>query len=77
MAISEGYRKNFETLQRAFDNGHCALMECTDAKTGQTVIAVCAVGHTSGGEFEFFPLAKMFDGNPYRELNPPGMKEED
>lgn len=68
--ITKGYRANFETLERAFKHGDVALMECTDAVTGKPVIAICAVD-TVNGECEFSPLAKMFDGNPYEELNPP------
>lgn len=68
--ITKGYRANFETLERAFKHGDVALMECTDAMTGKPVIAICAV-NTVNGEYEFSPLAKMFDGNPYEELNPP------
>lgn len=68
--ITKGYRANFETLERAFKHGDVALMECTDAVTGKPVIAICAV-NTINGEYEFSPLAKMFDGNPYEELNPP------
>ena len=68
--ITEGYKANFETLKRAFKNKVVALMECTDAVTGKPVIAICAV-NTANGEYEFSPLAKMFDGNPYEELLPP------
>jgi hypothetical protein len=68
--ITKGYRANFETLKKAFKNKAVALMECTDAVTGKPVIAICAV-NTVNGEYEFSPLAKMFDGNPYEELNPP------
>ena len=68
--ITEGYKANFETLKRAFKNKVVALMECTDAVTGKPVIAICAV-NTTNGEYEFSPLAKMFDGNPYEELLPP------
>lgn len=68
--ITKGYRANFETLERAFKHGDVALMECTDAVTGKPVIAICAV-NTVNGEYEFSPLAKMFDWNPYEELNPP------
>ena len=68
--ISKGYKANFETLKRAFKNKVVALMECTDAVTGKPVIAICAV-NTANGEYEFSPLAKMFDGNPYEELLPP------
>jgi hypothetical protein len=70
MTISKGHKANFETLKKAADNGDLALMECVDAKTGKPVIAVCAVNRV-GDEFEFVPMAKMFDGNPYDELVPP------
>ncbi len=68
--ISKGHKANFETLKKAFKNDDVILMECTDAVTGKPVIAICAV-NTVNGEYEFSPLAKMFDGNPYEELNPP------
>ena len=70
MTIQEGYVKNFETLKRATNNGDLALMECTDKATGRPVITVCAVQFVEG-EYEIVPLAKMFDGNPYEELDPP------
>ena len=70
MAISAGHKANLETLKAAFEAGDVALLECTDAKTGLPVIALCAVNRVDG-EFEFAPFAKMFDGNPYEELMPP------
>ena len=70
MAISNVYEANFKTLKRAFKNGDVCLLECQDAATGKTVIAVCAISKV-GEEYTFAPLAKMFDGNPYEELNPP------
>lgn len=70
MAILEGYKANFEILKRACKNGDLALMECQDKATQKTVIAICAVGKEKG-EYVFSPVAKMFDGNPYEELNPP------
>ena len=68
--ITKGYKTNFATLKRAFAHGDVALMECTDTATGKPVITICAV-NTINGEYEFTPLAKMFDGNPYEELSPP------
>ena len=68
--ISKGHQANFETLKKAFKNKAVALMECTDAETGKPVITVCAVNIVNG-EYEFIPLAKMFDGNPFEELLPP------
>ncbi len=68
--ISAGHKANFETLKRACDNGDLALLECTDVVSGKPVIVIAAVGRDDG-DYTFFPLAKMFDGNPYDELNPP------
>jgi len=70
MAIPDGYRANFETLRRAFLNGDAALLECTSRETGEPVYAVVAV-QQQGDEFELVPFAKLFDDNPYEELDPP------
>ena len=70
MAIPKAYSNNFETLQRAQDNGDLALVECTDAKTGKPVYTLCAM-QPAGDGYLMVPLAKMFDGNPYEELVPP------
>lgn len=68
--IKPGYKANFNTLQRAMDAREVALLECTDKATGRPIIALCAVDY-DGEMFSFVPLAKMFDGNPYDELDPP------
>lgn len=68
--ISEGYKHNFGLLRRAFDNAQAALVECRDAKTGEPIMAVCAV-RLIESKFVMTPLAKMFDGNPYEEVLPP------
>jgi len=67
----EGYMPNFETLERASADGRLALVECRDAKTGELVPAVCAIGNAEGGEFQIVPLARMLDGNPFETLVPP------
>jgi len=71
MAIPEGYKKNFATLIEASDNKALCLMECTDKITGKIIIAVCAAWVDENSMYNFTPIAKMFDGNPYEELNPP------
>lgn len=70
MAIPKGHRANLETIIRAAKNGDLCVMECTDKATGKPVIALCAAGR-NGKEIVMSPLAKMFDGNPYEELDPP------
>jgi hypothetical protein len=71
MAITEGYKKNFETLRRAFDDGNVALVECKD-NTGAFVYTICAMSSVDdSSDVAIVPLARLFDGNPYDELIPP------
>jgi hypothetical protein len=69
--INEAYKNNFATMERAFAAKDVAILECQDKRTGKVVIAVCATQREPGGTTAIVPLAKMFDGNPYEELNPP------
>ncbi len=71
MALSVGYRTNFDTLRRAFLAGDAALMECQLATTGEAVAVVCAANRQDDGSVEFAPFAMLFPGNPYELLNPP------
>jgi len=68
--IPKGHKNNFETLKQAVANGDLALMECQSSATGKPVMVLCAVNR-SRDEFEFVPVAKLFDGNPYDEVIPP------
>jgi len=71
MSLAPGHRDNFETLQRAFNQGDVALVECQLVKTGESVPVICAANHHDDGMIEFVPLAIMFNGNPYELLRPP------
>lgn len=76
MAIPDGYKANLETIIRAAKDDNLSLVECTDKKTGKTVIALCAMSFEDG-DYLIAPFAKMFDGNPYDELDPPYLEVED
>jgi len=76
MAIPIGHHSNLATIIAAARNNDLCLMECRDAATGETVIALCAA-HREGKEIVFSPLAKLFNGNPYEELTPPISEEVD
>lgn len=69
--IAAGYKHNFETLQRAFEAGDIALLECTERATGKPAVVLVAVNREADGGAEFVPLARLFDGNPYDQLDPP------
>ena len=71
MALSIGYRANFDTLRQAFLSGDAALMECQIAATGEPVAVVCAANRHEDGSVEFAPFAMLFNDNPYEMLNPP------
>ena len=71
--LRPGDRVNFDTLRRACDAGDLALVECTD-HSGQYVAVLAAVGYDAvRQEFVLTPLARMFDGNPYLEVQPTGV----
>lgn len=74
--IPDGVKTNFQTMKNAMLSDRLALMECQDKTTGKTAYVVCMVNILKGEikQFEFVPVAKMFDGNPYQELNPPDPK---
>jgi hypothetical protein len=77
MAIPEAYTKNFETLERAAGNGDLCIAECKDKKTGKMVIAICAVWLDDANLVTLVPLAKMFDGDPFDELEAPGSSSDE
>ncbi len=70
MAIPDHVRTNFDTLLRAAANGDLALMDCTDALTGEPRYVLCAVGR-AGEEFVFTPFGHLAPGNPYEAYIPP------
>jgi hypothetical protein len=52
MSIPDHARANFATLLRAAADSNLALMECTDAVTGEPRYVICAVGR-DGADFVF------------------------
>ena len=70
MRIPEYARANFQTLLRAAGDGNLALMECTDATTGEPRYVVCAVGRDVA-DFLFTPFGHLTDGNPFDAYVPP------
>jgi hypothetical protein len=70
MAIPEPFRRNFDTLLRAAEQGDLALLECTDAATVHPRYVICAVGF-DGSEYLVTPLGHLHEGNPYEAYVPP------
>lgn len=70
MAIPDHARANFTTLLRAAAAGNLALMECTDAVTGEPRYVICAVGRDDA-EYVFTPFGHLAPGNPYEAYRPP------
>jgi hypothetical protein len=68
--ISDSHRSNLETLQRAFDHGDAALVECQRIDDRATVVLLCAVGR-DGEEYLITPFAEMVGGDPFEMYRPP------
>jgi hypothetical protein len=62
--------RHFHTLLRAAVDGNLALMERTDAATGELRYVICAVGR-DGTDFLFTPFGHLADGNPFEAYLPP------
>lgn len=73
--LKKGDIANFQNMVMAAKTGQLALMECTDAKTGEYVATICYVGRLEDGGFDFAPVARMFDGNPFEAVNPPAIEQ--
>jgi len=73
--IKDGDKKNFDTLYSAADNSDMALMECKYKNGGGYVAVICAVSF-DGEFYTMVPMAKMFSGNPYDEVEPIRGKDE-
>lgn len=72
MAIPDYMSHNFQTLMDAArDHRRLALVECTDKATGKPVMAICVVNYDDFDNVDLIPIAKMFDTDPFEELNPP------
>jgi hypothetical protein len=59
----------FDTLTHAFEEDAVYLLACHDKATGQPAYVLCAV-QPCGQEYEYVPLARLFDGDPHDLLEP-------
>lgn len=72
-ALAPGHVANFNNLLRAARAQDLALVQCTDAKTGDAVATICMVNRDVEGNVEFAPVARLFNTNPYEDLLPPSI----
>lgn len=70
--ISKKARLLFDNVCAAAHEHALCLAECTDRRTGKKVNVICATS-TEGGVVRMQPLARLFSGNPYNEVAPPGL----
>jgi Family of unknown function (DUF6117) len=74
MAIPNAIRTNFRTLEKAFENGSIALLECRNRNSGEPAYAICAINlrrrADSEPEIEMVPFGLMFKDDPYEMLVP-------
>lgn len=70
--ISKKARMLFSEVCDAVHANELCLAECTDRRTGKKVSVICAAT-TKNGIIHLRPLARLFSGNPYNEVAPPGL----
>ena len=70
--ISKKARLLFDNVCAAAHEHELCLAECTDRRTGKKANVICAAT-TEDGVVRLRPLARLFSGNPYNEVAPPGL----
>lgn len=53
------------------ENRLCVAL-CEDRKTGKRTYVLCET-YVKDGAVQYNPVARLFDGNPYNEVTPPGL----
>lgn len=69
--LNKGDITNFRNMVKAAKADRLALLECAEVGTGKPVATIVFVNRERSGDFEFVPVARMFDGNPFEQLIPP------
>ena len=77
--IPKYMKTNYETLLRAAENGHLALLESTRISDGEQVYLLCGVTPPSeeDGIHYLTPFAEMINGNPFKLYEPPFSEDGD
>lgn len=70
--INRKAKLTFDSLCAAAQAHELCLAECTDRKTGEKVNVIC-MGAVEDGVVTLHPLGKLFRGNPFNEVTPPGV----
>ena len=70
--VSIGAKIDFESIKNAAEQGKLGLMLCREKASGKIVTVLVGVKVLPNGQgdtfYEMIPLAKMFGGNPYDEV---------
>lgn len=72
MALTHKAKITFNTLLDAATEHRLCLVQCSDIKTGKPVSVICETWE-EGGQVVINPLGKLFRGNPFNEVTPPGV----
>lgn len=76
MALNASDVKNFNTLLRAAEHGHLAILESRCAKTGEYRAVIAAVSR-DGDDYTVTPFGHMATGNPYEDYIDPTVADLD
>lgn len=69
--ITKRARLQFQLIASAGQSSTLCLAECYNLKTEKKEYVLCA-HHLENGVSYYEPLAKLFKGNPFNEITPPG-----
>lgn len=71
MAISKKAKYTFNTILEAANEHRLCLVQCAERTSGKTAYVICETWEENG-MVNINPLGKLFSGNPFNEVTPPG-----
>ena len=69
--LTDGDKRNFETLVSAFRNEDSALVSAIDKASGEPRALVCAMHRNEDGTLTPVPFAVLVWGNPFEMFHDP------
>ena len=70
MPITNAHKQTLFELGQAFEKEAVGITELECAKTGDMIPCLCSLVPLDGG-YEYKPLAKLIEGDPFTQFKPP------
>jgi hypothetical protein len=70
MALNGADKAQLDKIIRAAHHGKLGMVETTCSFSGERVVCIAFINRASEHQYTAEPLARLFQGNPFDELDP-------